>query len=315
METEINNESSMAPPGTRLKTAREAAGLTLDQAAEHLKITVNYIRALEEDNHESLPDRPYVLGYLRAYSRLLSLDTEALLQDYQVYFNGVDDVADAKAVSGDAYASGFSLGTWVLIIVAVLLLWGGAVTFFGDGDATAETSQEAAEVSLATPVDEPETTAIIQDVESEALSTDAVDVIDDGSETAQDSTVGSETEAVDSTQTTGSVDPSPLDQGVPDSADAVAGVAASEVAQTVTELTTDKLEFAFSGECWLEVTDANGDVLVADLFQTGDDFKTEGKAPFDVMMGNVRMVNLLFNGEAYDLKPNGFRSTLRTQVQ
>lgn len=310
MEIEINSDSPSTPPGSQLKKAREAADLTPDQAAEHLKITVSYIRALEEDDHELLPDRPYVLGYLRAYSRLLSLDTDALLQDYHAYFASVEAPADAKAnrQNGDK-SSGLSRTAWVLIIVAVLLVWAGAVMLFGGGEESVPS--EPAAIEQRTP--QTEVAPANEQFDNEiAPAVDAPAALE------------AETELSGAPAESGSLDDVPasdadilsVEGNTQSEPETVVEPVVTATPEPIAEVSAmDTLLFAFTGECWLEVTDANGDVLVADLFQAGDEFQTEGKAPFDVMMGNVRLVSVSLNGENYDLKPNGFRKTLRTVVQ
>lgn len=312
MEIEINSESSAMSPGPQLKKAREAAALTPDQAAEHLKITVSYIRALEEDKHEELPDRPYVLGYLRAYSRLLSLDTEALLEDYHAYFASADGGNGARGEPSAAEKSraGLSRSAWALIVVVLLLVWAAAVMLFGESDSAAATGQPAQlvqsqslnPVAPAEPVTASDATAEPAEPASEELpaaemATDGIEALETGAESELSVAAQAPAELVSDDDATGLQ-------------------AESEVtAPLVAAPQMDTLLFSFSGECWLEVTDANGDVLAADLFQAGDKFKAEGKAPFDVMMGNVRLVTVSLNGEIYDLKPNGFRKTLRTLVE
>src|SRR5690625_8040425 len=63
----------------------------------------------------------------------------------------------------------------------------------------------------------------------------------------------------------------------------------------------DLLELNFTDECWLVVTDAQGDVLVTDLIQPGRELNLQGQAPFEVRMGNAHAVQLSLNGTAYEL--------------
>lgn len=93
---------------------------------------------------------------------------------------------------------------------------------------------------------------------------------------------------------------------------AEAELAAKIVEKVVRPL--DQLEFFFSDECWLEVTDANGDILAATLYQDGETAQLAGVAPFDVMMGNARATQLQLNGEAVKLNPQSNRKTLRLTV-
>src|SRR5690625_7845908 len=63
----------------------------------------------------------------------------------------------------------------------------------------------------------------------------------------------------------------------------------------------DLLELNFTDECWLVVTDAQGDVLVTDLIQPGRELNLQGQAQFEVRMGNAHVVQLALNGNAYEL--------------
>lgn len=65
--------------GETLKNAREALGLTIEEAAEKTRIRCRYLEAIEEENFDVLPDDVYVKGFLRSYARLLKLDPEPLV--------------------------------------------------------------------------------------------------------------------------------------------------------------------------------------------------------------------------------------------
>lgn len=71
-------------PGERLREAREAMQMSLEEAARYLHQDVAIIVALEEDNHEQLPGQTYVLGYLRSYARLLKLPQDEIVGSVQV---------------------------------------------------------------------------------------------------------------------------------------------------------------------------------------------------------------------------------------
>ena len=73
-----NGES--ARPGARLKAAREAAGMSLDQVAQQLKLSQRQVKALEDENFAELPGRTFSRGFFRNYARLVNLDADDLLQ-------------------------------------------------------------------------------------------------------------------------------------------------------------------------------------------------------------------------------------------
>src|SRR5215468_7626654 len=68
-----------AAPGARLRAAREAAGMSLDQVAQQLKLAPRQVKALEEEDFAHLPGRTFTRGFMRNYARLLNLDPEDLL--------------------------------------------------------------------------------------------------------------------------------------------------------------------------------------------------------------------------------------------
>lgn len=69
----------MGELGDRLRRAREARGLSLDQVEEITKIRRRYLEALEEEDFGQLPGEVFVRGFLRNYAVALGLDAEETL--------------------------------------------------------------------------------------------------------------------------------------------------------------------------------------------------------------------------------------------
>jgi transcriptional regulator with XRE-family HTH domain len=69
--------------GDRLRAAREAAGLTIEQVSEKLRIRKDYLAALEDMNLKLLPGKAYALPYLRSYGAFLKFEPKALLEQFQ----------------------------------------------------------------------------------------------------------------------------------------------------------------------------------------------------------------------------------------
>lgn len=65
--------------GRQLREARQAQGLTLEQAAAETFIRPQYLQALEEGRFDALPSPVQVRGFLRNYAAFLHLDAGALL--------------------------------------------------------------------------------------------------------------------------------------------------------------------------------------------------------------------------------------------
>jgi cytoskeleton protein RodZ len=77
--------------GERLRSARKARALTLEQAAFTLRLEVPVLRALEDERYEALGAAVFVRGHLKAYAKLLGLPEEAVLAAYRA----ADPNADA----------------------------------------------------------------------------------------------------------------------------------------------------------------------------------------------------------------------------
>jgi cytoskeleton protein RodZ len=65
--------------GQRLRKAREAAGLTIDEVAAQLKMPARVVQALEDEDWQRLGAPVFVRGQLRSYSRLMGLVTSTTL--------------------------------------------------------------------------------------------------------------------------------------------------------------------------------------------------------------------------------------------
>src|SRR5574343_879579 len=71
--------------GQAFSSAREQAGLSLEQVAASLRLSVRQVQALESDDAAALPSPTFVRGFIRNYAKLLNLDVDSLLEIYRVY--------------------------------------------------------------------------------------------------------------------------------------------------------------------------------------------------------------------------------------
>lgn len=70
--------------GAALRQAREAAGLSIEQAASQLHMTVRAVANLEADEWSSLGAPVFVRGQLRSYARLMGIDIEPYIEQTPV---------------------------------------------------------------------------------------------------------------------------------------------------------------------------------------------------------------------------------------
>jgi hypothetical protein len=72
----------MGTLGQYLRSAREARGIDLHEAAQQTRIGIAYLRALEEEDFSRLPGEVFVRGFLKNYGKFLRLDESQLLKKY-----------------------------------------------------------------------------------------------------------------------------------------------------------------------------------------------------------------------------------------
>lgn len=152
------NEQRVTLPGQRLRAEREARGMTGEDAARQLNLTVSYLNALEADDYERLPEATFIRGYIRNYARLLGLPSDDLVHTF-------DEVMDEEA--GDsaggpeqdvARPQRRRSGILGLMALAVLVLAGIFYLLLGESGNSGPATGEQAVKPLSSPevVSEPE---------------------------------------------------------------------------------------------------------------------------------------------------------------
>ncbi|MFP4364506.1 MAG: RodZ domain-containing protein [Spirochaetia bacterium] len=69
--------------GEKLRIAREAKGVTLEQVARDTHIAKRFVVAMESEDFAVFPGETYLLGFLRNYAEYLSLDPDELVTLYK----------------------------------------------------------------------------------------------------------------------------------------------------------------------------------------------------------------------------------------
>ncbi len=69
--------------GKILKQTREEKGISLQEISHKTKVSLSYLKAIEAEDWEALPPKPYVKGFLRLYASSLGLDPEQFIAYYE----------------------------------------------------------------------------------------------------------------------------------------------------------------------------------------------------------------------------------------
>ncbi len=112
--------------GKRLKNAREAKGLSIDDIKNKSKIKKSYLEALENDNYKKLPGEVYTKVYIRGYAKIVDLNPQELLSEYENEKNKdrkiEEENGNQRSVKNDHVLNKDSILKVILGIILVLIL-------------------------------------------------------------------------------------------------------------------------------------------------------------------------------------------------
>jgi cytoskeleton protein RodZ len=330
-----------------LRQARESNGWSLAEVALKLNLTVTSLSNLEAGAFDKLPGHTFARGYIRAYAKLLGMDQAVLVQQFD-QSTGTDSQGSSVHSLG-RIEEPVRVSHTILRIVSLLLLIaviGGGFVWWQD-----QTSQRTKEsIGLAPehvevegadgttqihPLDEPEDQAVAEGqaegstslalpqaetsteapAEAEATAPAAPVALAPVAPTHNAAPVAAapahSTAPVVATPTA----PAPAVPAVP------ATVVTAPVAPTASAPTTTapvagqgQVQLQFTADCWTQVTDGSGKVLLSGLKRKGDSVSVSGKPPFAVRLGFARGAQVSYNGQAVDVAPFTSGETARLKL-
>lgn len=261
-QTTEDVSSPLVSPGTLLLQARERAGISQEEVARELHITVTRVKYIESDNYERLITDTFIRGYLRAYAGFLKIDSAPIIAAYLKHAAAQGMITEPQYPTSKEAPTRKLWGFVGLLVLLLAGLWLISVWFFDN--------------QVERPVVVPP--AIVPAVPSSSIQP-AVTPADSGTEVIpEDPAAATETEAAVES----------VDEVLPQ---------AQTSTQVSTEPRLDRLELTFADECWLEVSDAQGDVLATELQRPGSSVSLLGVAPFSVKLGNAPAARIKLNGD------------------
>ncbi len=118
-------------PGISLREGREALSISVVQVAKTLNLSVLIIESIEANEFNKLPVPVFTRGYIRAYAKLIMLDADQLVHDYDV----AEGLGNEPALVVDPQRTDFRelpqrYPGWVLggsvvgvVLVSILVIW------------------------------------------------------------------------------------------------------------------------------------------------------------------------------------------------
>jgi cytoskeleton protein RodZ len=321
-------------PGERLQAARIQQGLSLDDVANRMHLSSSILEALEDNEFEEITAPIFVKGYLRAYSRIVSLDEDDMIDQYVHFYSEADPPISSISKTTSELSAADPRIKWttyiVVLIIGVLLA---AWWWNKEQNEEAPISLDSQSPSLEEPArsDDAVVTSEIEAVSEELIEADetgaastsqTASVIAAEVEPAEVAAVSEPSVAEAEVVETEGVEVEVVETGVVETErQAVAAeVAAAEIAAAEMESPetaqvapdenfriaaggSDKLKVVVHADTWADIKDATSHQLAYDLLRADNTLELTGQAPFSIFLGNGHGVEIIFNGEEIDVAP------------
>jgi cytoskeletal protein RodZ len=173
--------------GNRLKEARLAKGLSLEDLQEMTKIQKRYLTGIEEGNYSIMPGSFYARAFIKQYAEAVGLNSDELLKEYQSEVPGAlkEEVAQSftKSPSGRSMKSSSSTKSMesmpkiivALFIVAIVVIMGFLLANRANNDTDVfEEDEKPFEYETTTPPVEEEPVATEEEEVEEVIEEEPV---------------------------------------------------------------------------------------------------------------------------------------------
>jgi len=258
-----NTESTQPSLGQTLKSGREAAGVSLEQLAEKLKLSVLQLQHLENDEHHLLGPATFVKGYAKCYCREFNLDSVAvmaLFPESQETIKKSNMQSFSKRTEKEAHDSRLMLVSYIILAIAI-----GSSALWWWQNSTPLNQQTVTKPLIDLSVNE------ITQPEPQRVNTDEAE----------------------------SIQPE-LEYKAPEQPTQVREEPVTEPAQQEQNgLST--VVMLFNEDSWVEIHDGEGEKVAFGVKKAGYEMTVTGTPPFSVVLGKHQVVEITLNGEAIDI--------------
>ncbi len=300
-ETQANRPLSSASDslGARLRSAREARGLSVHKAAQEMHVSDDIIDALEQEDFASLGAPIFVRGHLRNYARLLGLPEDEILAAEHT----ADKLESPPLITqqpGGAHAFGQRFAMPVISIIVMVLLLVLGVVWWQHRPAEQSAATLAEHAMSTTPQPVMPATPAAASMSPGASASRPVSIPETSTQKPKEKQHREAASApmaqVEQTPTLTSTAMS----GAPNNDVQLSSNSAVTVPHLQHIL---HAQFNLTQSSWVEVYDASGKRLYYGLARAGDTLNVFGAGPLQVFLGNAPGVSVDMNGAVFNLAP------------
>jgi cytoskeleton protein RodZ len=277
-------------PGARLKAERERRGLSLQKAADEMRLDAWVVAALEADEYDRVGPTVYAKGHLKKYASLLTLPWEEILSGYESRRAApVDAVATttlrvATPTVAAKMPRGRLAGALLLLLIVAVVLWWKPWQQRSVANARSDPSADvSASLAAAAPG---------VDAGGRVDASNDVDIGAGAASSAAGDVGGRAESAPAASPAAAAASPAAPPPSTSGGADNKTTTGAGAGAGVV------RLRMSFSAESWVEVHDAAGHRVFSGYGQANSVKTLVGEGPLRVYLGFASGVQLEINERA-----------------
>ncbi|KZZ10431.1 hypothetical protein A3749_11135, partial [Oleiphilus sp. HI0078] len=294
-------------PGLILRTAREELKFSIDHVAHDLHLRASVVQSMENEDYDDFSSDVFLKGYFRSYCRLVNLHEERMVELLEVQLRTRKNEIENVALSAKKAEKAKFRKKLISVMFALALVAGLSVYVLGYLLVEDKPLQEGSPL--------PESTTSAPSDQSLSTETEGQQLMlnkpkSEAQDTLEDSPKSALPTATNAAQTL--ANEKIVIKAVPEETEGNTSTASLEDAPNIVEPGTDSdkppvveekqffnasFTAEFSGDCWFKFTNAEGKTVFAALKRAGNKVNYTGPAPFTMVLGDAKQVQVEFEGK------------------
>lgn len=284
---ELSDDIEVVGPGQMLSEARIKLSLSQEDVAKKLNFCTALIIAIEQDSYDQNLPATFNRGYVRNYAKLVGINSEDIIASYESLGAAEIQRTELQSFSNNtAKQAEHSRLMWISYLIIVILL-ASTVLWWVQGERESKkevspeiTSNQTSDVVASLAVEQEHSR--LEKLQSEEATTSIENVnnneMNDASSNVASQDILSNNIELNSPK-----------------------VSMIDTTSEIEEVSLDRAVFTFSGDCWVNIYDANNERVAWGIKKQGYVMSIEGKSPFRVTIGKPELVSIAFNDENVDM--------------
>jgi len=305
LSAELSEDMEVMGPGQILAEARVKMGFTQEEVADKLNFRNTLVNNIENEVFDTKLPETFNRGYLRNYAKLVNVSQDDILASYEQL-----NVAKTQASELQSFSKGNEKLVennrimWVSYLILAILIAASAVWWMQNTTWNLDESQPIQGVEKIGAVQsdtqqeqQPET---VVELSENAIAPITADSTVTETNTEQQAELSDESRLENKSNDT-TFENETQGNEVTNNEAITTDLTADLAVTDKPEVILTNVTFTFSGDCWVNISDASGERIAWGVKKLGYIMKISGQAPFNVTLGKPELVAINFENENIDM--------------